>query len=405
MADPFELRLIFSKSLRALNPCEDNSDEVVSFALKHKDLDEDLHSCILEQLENEDSSINVRANIVYFLEDLVELARREKHLAYICMIERDFPKIIDAAIPLDGLGIVNVNCVRYVLQVLHNDYQIFCTEDNRTTHNTSIHQTFDTKTFRQLCEHLEKRAYEARPELLETDSASESEPDMSWIENPTTLPMDIDPPASAPQPSTTAVLQTASPTIDTRMPDLHDIPSPPGSRSPSINTPTKTPIAPTPPSPSPSPPTLPNGHSPSPPNGTSATSPANYTPAIFSPAQPAQLARASGSSTAPSEETSPAHGVPAEAPPPNRLSPEAYTPVQREDMNVFRADYFALVAERIEQDRERQRRKEDNSGFLMTGETTEESMDILGRGGGYVGDVFGPMVGERVGWARSGVYG
>jgi hypothetical protein len=30
------------------------------------------------------------------------------------MIERDFPKIIDAAIPLDGLGIVNTNCVRYV---------------------------------------------------------------------------------------------------------------------------------------------------------------------------------------------------------------------------------------------------------------------------------------------------
>jgi hypothetical protein len=30
------------------------------------------------------------------------------------MIERDYHRIIDAAIPLDGLGIVNVNCVRYV---------------------------------------------------------------------------------------------------------------------------------------------------------------------------------------------------------------------------------------------------------------------------------------------------
>jgi hypothetical protein len=51
MSDPFELRLFFSNRLRALNPCEDNSDEVVQFALRHRELAEDLHSCILEQLE------------------------------------------------------------------------------------------------------------------------------------------------------------------------------------------------------------------------------------------------------------------------------------------------------------------------------------------------------------------
>ena len=32
MADPFELRLFFSNRLRGLNPCEDNSEEVVLFA-------------------------------------------------------------------------------------------------------------------------------------------------------------------------------------------------------------------------------------------------------------------------------------------------------------------------------------------------------------------------------------
>jgi hypothetical protein len=52
MSDPFELRLHFSNRLRALNPCDDNTDEVVSFALRHRELDEDLHSCILEQLES-----------------------------------------------------------------------------------------------------------------------------------------------------------------------------------------------------------------------------------------------------------------------------------------------------------------------------------------------------------------
>lgn len=114
MADPFELRLFFSNRLRALNPCEDNTEEVVAFALKHRDLDEDLWSCVMEQMVLNENNINVRANITYFLEDLVELARREKHISYIRMVERDFGKIIDAAIPLDGLGVVNVNCVRYV---------------------------------------------------------------------------------------------------------------------------------------------------------------------------------------------------------------------------------------------------------------------------------------------------
>jgi hypothetical protein len=52
MSDPFELRLHFSNRLRALNPCDDNTEEVVSFALRHRELDEDLHSCILEQLES-----------------------------------------------------------------------------------------------------------------------------------------------------------------------------------------------------------------------------------------------------------------------------------------------------------------------------------------------------------------
>lgn len=52
MADPFELRLFFSNRLKALSLFEDNADEVASFALKHRELDEDLHSCILEQLEN-----------------------------------------------------------------------------------------------------------------------------------------------------------------------------------------------------------------------------------------------------------------------------------------------------------------------------------------------------------------
>src|SRR4030081_3835706 len=52
MSDPFELRLVFSNRLKALKPCDDTADEAVGFALKHRELAEDFHSCIIEQLEN-----------------------------------------------------------------------------------------------------------------------------------------------------------------------------------------------------------------------------------------------------------------------------------------------------------------------------------------------------------------
>lgn len=51
MSDPFETRLQFTRMLQRLNASVNASKNCAAFALKHKDLDEDLHSCILEQLE------------------------------------------------------------------------------------------------------------------------------------------------------------------------------------------------------------------------------------------------------------------------------------------------------------------------------------------------------------------
>lgn len=50
-ADPFEVRMKFSGLLYGLNASVTSAQKVASFALKYKDMDEDLHSCILEQLE------------------------------------------------------------------------------------------------------------------------------------------------------------------------------------------------------------------------------------------------------------------------------------------------------------------------------------------------------------------
>lgn len=49
--DPFEVRVRFSTQLQNLNASVNSAQKAAAFALKYKDLNEDLHSCVLEQLE------------------------------------------------------------------------------------------------------------------------------------------------------------------------------------------------------------------------------------------------------------------------------------------------------------------------------------------------------------------
>ena len=51
MADPFEVRMRFTSQLQHLNASVNSSQKAAHYALKHRDMDEDLHSCILEQIE------------------------------------------------------------------------------------------------------------------------------------------------------------------------------------------------------------------------------------------------------------------------------------------------------------------------------------------------------------------
>ena len=51
MADPFEVRMRFTSQLQHLNASVNSSQKAAQYALKYRDMDEDLHSCILEQLE------------------------------------------------------------------------------------------------------------------------------------------------------------------------------------------------------------------------------------------------------------------------------------------------------------------------------------------------------------------
>ncbi|TKA67358.1 hypothetical protein B0A55_09684 [Friedmanniomyces simplex] len=116
MADPFEVRMRFTSLLHHLNASTSSALKAASYALKHADYSDDLHSCILEQLER--NSMNNRANIMYFLPALCDVARDKGEVSYGRMMERDILRIVDAVAPDDGSGAANVKVVRKVLRSL-----------------------------------------------------------------------------------------------------------------------------------------------------------------------------------------------------------------------------------------------------------------------------------------------
>ncbi|KAK2070651.1 hypothetical protein P8C59_005128 [Phyllachora maydis] len=116
MADPFEVRMRFTNQLRQLNASVTSAQKAAQYALKYKDMDEDLHSCILEQLER--NNMNTRANIMYFIEHFLDSAQRDGHVDYVRMMERDIIRVVDAVAPDDGSGAANVKVVRKVLRAL-----------------------------------------------------------------------------------------------------------------------------------------------------------------------------------------------------------------------------------------------------------------------------------------------
>ncbi|KAI0115796.1 CTD kinase subunit gamma CTK3-domain-containing protein [Nemania sp. FL0031] len=118
MADPFEVRMRFSSQLEHLNASTNQAQKAAQYALKYKDMDEDLHSCILEQLEK--TNMNTRANIMYFIEHLLEMASKERHNDYVRMMQRDIIRVVDAVCPENGSGAANVKVVRKVLQGLQS---------------------------------------------------------------------------------------------------------------------------------------------------------------------------------------------------------------------------------------------------------------------------------------------
>ena len=58
--------------------------------------------------------MNNRANIMYFIEHLCDMAQRENHSNFVRMVQKDIFQIVDAVAPSDGAGAANVKVVRRV---------------------------------------------------------------------------------------------------------------------------------------------------------------------------------------------------------------------------------------------------------------------------------------------------
>lgn len=122
MADPFEVRLRFTNLLTHLSASTTSSLKTASFALKHRDMDEDLHSCIIESLDNNSTSMNSRANIMYFLEHFCDMAAKpgnEGHEPYVDMVRRDILKIVGGVVGKSGGSGMGAN-IKVVRKVVDN---------------------------------------------------------------------------------------------------------------------------------------------------------------------------------------------------------------------------------------------------------------------------------------------
>ncbi|KAF9569992.1 hypothetical protein EC968_002351 [Mortierella alpina] len=117
--DPFEARLEFLGLLGKLNASQHSIQKVGNFAMRNRNLYEDLYSCIIEELE-QTSSINARMNIFYVLDSICHQSHKAGFPGYMELIQRNLPTIIDCVTPSGPKGNVNVAGTKKILETWRN---------------------------------------------------------------------------------------------------------------------------------------------------------------------------------------------------------------------------------------------------------------------------------------------
>ncbi|ORZ07066.1 CTD kinase subunit gamma CTK3-domain-containing protein [Lobosporangium transversale] len=112
--DPFEARLEFRGLLGRLNASQHSIQKVGNFAMRNKNLHEDLYSCIIEELE-QTPSINTKMNIFYVLDSICHQSHKAGFSGYMDLIQRNLHKIIECVTPSGPKGNVNVAGTKKIL--------------------------------------------------------------------------------------------------------------------------------------------------------------------------------------------------------------------------------------------------------------------------------------------------
>ncbi|KAG8760946.1 hypothetical protein FRC14_000547 [Serendipita sp. 396] len=130
--DPFEAHLTFVNLLKKLKASQSSIQEVVAFALKYySKCGEDFWDCISQELRS--GSINMRINLLYFLDSLCEASaqsvanqrgksssssiHRGPGLFYVHLLQKDLQHIIECVVPESRDGLLNLQST---LQMLEN---------------------------------------------------------------------------------------------------------------------------------------------------------------------------------------------------------------------------------------------------------------------------------------------
>ncbi|KAI9270496.1 CTD kinase subunit gamma CTK3-domain-containing protein, partial [Phascolomyces articulosus] len=111
--DPFECRLNFLSLLEKLNATQYSIYKVATYAVRHRNLAEDLYSCLLEQLDK--ASINARVNIVCVLDAILEISNKARFKGYQDLTRQDLARIIETVVPNNAKGNVNIGSTRKIL--------------------------------------------------------------------------------------------------------------------------------------------------------------------------------------------------------------------------------------------------------------------------------------------------
>ncbi|KAG2190601.1 hypothetical protein INT46_005216 [Mucor plumbeus] len=105
-SDPFECRLTFLALLKKVNASQQSIHKVAIYAMRHRNLSEDLYNCLIEQLEQ--ASLNARLNIIYVLDAIFSASQKSRYSGYIDLTRSDLPRIIHAVVANGPKGILNI---------------------------------------------------------------------------------------------------------------------------------------------------------------------------------------------------------------------------------------------------------------------------------------------------------